>query len=142
MNKWIYNPLTLQAPIGHFERAVRLGDWLFISGTSALTNVAGKMSERKLVKGIRAQANETLDNIVRVLESAGGRLSQIYEMRIIVRRREDFAIVDEVLTERIPGKGFIAHGYQGDLLHPDMELEIEANAYLGSIETIERVGRL
>ena len=32
------------------------------------------------------------------------------------------------------GKGFIAHAYEGVLLHPEMELEIEANAYLGPLE--------
>ena len=29
----------------------------------------------------------------------------------------------------MPKRGFIAHGYKGELLHPDMLLEIEANAY-------------
>jgi 2-iminobutanoate/2-iminopropanoate deaminase len=141
MRKYVYNPTTLQPPVGHFERAVRFDDWLFISGTSALTNASGKMSERRLVSGIVAQTNEALDNIERVMQAAGGRLSQIYELRVILKRREDFAIVDEILAQRIPEKGFIAHGYEGVLLHPEMELEIEANAYLGPVEKVERFGR-
>jgi enamine deaminase RidA (YjgF/YER057c/UK114 family) len=140
MRKIIYNPKNLAAPVGHFERAVRLGDWLFISGTSALTNVAGDMSNRRLVRGIAAQTRETLDNIERVLKAAGGDLANIYELRIVLRKREDFAAVDRMLSERIPDKGFICHGYEGVLLHPEMEIEIEANAYLGAFESIERAG--
>jgi len=139
MKKTIYNPDTLAPPVGHFDRAVRFGnDWLFISGTSALTNVRGDMKKRKLVKGIKAQTNETIDNIERVLKDAGGKLSDIYEMRMIIKKRDHFAVVDSILKERIPKKGFIAHGYKGELLHPDMELEIEAYAYLGETTTVRK----
>lgn len=140
MKKVIYNPKDLVAAVGHFERAVRFGDWLFISGTSALTNLSGEMNNRRLVKGIAAQTRETLDNIERVLKAAGGDLANIYELRIVLRKREDFAAVDRILRERIPDKGFICHGYEGVLLHPEMEIEIEANAYLGTLEGIERAG--
>ncbi len=139
MKKTIYNPDTLAPPVGHFDRAVRFGnDWLFISGTSALTNVRGDMKKRKLVKGIKAQTHVTLDNIERVLKDAGGKLADIYEMRMIIKKRDHFAVVDSILTERIPKKGFIAHGYKGELLHPDMELEIEAYAYLGKTTTVRK----
>jgi enamine deaminase RidA (YjgF/YER057c/UK114 family) len=114
---------------------VRFGDWLFVSGTSALTNVSGPIEERRLVEGIEAQTHETLDNIARVLEAAGGSLENVYEVRVTLRRRHDFGVVDRILKERIPGKGFIAHAYEGVLLHPEMELEIEVNAYLGPLET-------
>jgi enamine deaminase RidA (YjgF/YER057c/UK114 family) len=113
---------------------VRFDDWLFVSGTSALTNVSGPIEERRLVEGIEAQTSETLDNIEKVLAAAGGSLADIYELRVILKRREDFAVVDRILRERIPAKGFIAHAYEGVLLHPEMELEIEASAYLGPLE--------
>ena len=139
MKKTIYNPLTLAAPVGHFERAVRLGEWLFVSGTSALTNVSGSMSDRHLVQGIEAQVRETLDNLEKVLSAAGASWDSVYEMRIILASREDFHTVDRILRERVPAKGFICHAYQGTLLHPEMELEIEINAYLGPVE-MERAG--
>lgn len=134
MKKTRYNPSTLAPPVGHFDRGVRFGDWLFISGTSALTNVRGDMLERKLVEGIDAQTRETLDNIEKVCKDAGGSLADIYEMRVILKKREYFKTVSDIFKERIPDLGFICHGYQGDLLHPDMELEIEAYAYLGQLD--------
>jgi enamine deaminase RidA (YjgF/YER057c/UK114 family) len=69
-----------------------------------------------------------------VLDAAGGSLADVYEVRMILKKREDFSVVDRILRERIPCKGFIAHAYEGVLLHPEMELEIEVNAYLGSLE--------
>ena len=138
MKKTIYNPDTLAPPVGHFDRAVRFDNWLFISGTSALTNVKGDMKKRKLVKGIKAQTHETLDNIERVIKDAGGKLADIYEVRMILKKREHFQAVDAIFKERIPNKGFIAHGYKGELLHPDMELEIEAYAYLGKATTVRK----
>jgi enamine deaminase RidA (YjgF/YER057c/UK114 family) len=140
VKKIIFNPLALAAPVGHFERAVRLGDWLFVSGTSALTNVSGSMSDRHLVQGVEAQTRETLDNLEKVLSAAGGSWDSVYEMRIILAKREDFRAVDRILSQRVPAKGFICHAYQGTPLHPEMELEIEINAYLGPVE-VERVGR-
>jgi enamine deaminase RidA (YjgF/YER057c/UK114 family) len=135
MKKTVYNPATLKPPVGHFDRAVRFDNWLFVSGTSALTNVSGPIEERRLVEGLEAQTHETLDNIARVLEAAGGSLADVYEVRVILKQRGDFAVVDRILAERIPGKGFIAHAYEGVLLHPEMELEIEVNAYLGPLES-------
>ena len=69
-----------------------------------------------------------------MLEAAGGSLADVYELRVILKTRDDFAVVDRILRERIPRKGFICHAYQGVLLHPEMELEIEANAYLGELD--------
>jgi enamine deaminase RidA (YjgF/YER057c/UK114 family) len=139
VKKTIYNPATLAEPVGHFERAVRYGEWLFISGTSALTNISGPMADRHLVEGVEAQTHETIDNIERVLFTAGGSLNDIYEIRIVLRDRGDFSIVDRVLRERMPARGFIAHGYEGGLLHPEMELELEVKAYLGPTESVELV---
>ena len=134
MKKTVYNPETLAPPVGHFDRGIRFDNWLFISGTSALTNVGGDMMDRRLVKGIEAQTHETLDNIEKVCKAAGGSLADIYEFRIIMKEREHFKVVSDIFSKRIPNKGFIAHGYPGDLLHPEMELEIEAYAYFGPLE--------
>jgi enamine deaminase RidA (YjgF/YER057c/UK114 family) len=134
MKKTIYNPETIGPPVGHFDRAVRFDNWLFVSGTSALTGLTGSMNERRLEPGIERQTQLTLDNIEKVMQAAGGSLSDIYEMRIIVKQREHFSVVDRQLQERIPNKGYISHGYQGELLHPEMELEIEVYAYLGELE--------
>lgn len=129
MKRITINPKSLAEPVGHFERAVRLGPWLFISGTSALTHLKGNIRDRKLSKGIENQTRETMINIKRVCEAAGYTLDDIYELRFFLKTRDDFPKVDAVLREFLPKRGFICHGYQGELLHPDMLIEIEASAY-------------
>ena len=129
MKKTAFNPRTLAAPVGHFERAVRIGPWLFISGTSALTHKAGRIEERKLSPTIEEQTRETLTNIRRVCEDAGYALEDIYELRIFITQREFFGSVDAIVKEVLPKRGFVCHAYQAELMNRDMLIEIEANAY-------------
>lgn len=129
MKKTVFNPQTLAAPVGHFERAVKIGPWLFISGTSALTHKSGRIEERKLSPTIEEQARETLTNIQRVCEDAGYTLEDIYEIRIFITRREFFGKVDAIVKEMLPRRGFVCHAYQAELMNRDMLIEIEANAY-------------
>jgi enamine deaminase RidA (YjgF/YER057c/UK114 family) len=129
MKKLTFNPATLAAPVGHFDRAVKIGPWLFISGTSALTHKAGRIEERKLSPTIEEQTRETLTNIQRVCEDAGYALEDLYELRIFITRREFFGKVDAIVKETLPKRGFVCHAYQAELMNADMLIEIEANAY-------------
>jgi enamine deaminase RidA (YjgF/YER057c/UK114 family) len=129
MKKAIFNPKTLAAPVGHFDRAVKIGPWLFISGTSALTHKTGRIEDRKLSPTIEEQTRETLTNIQRVCEDAGYALEDIYELRIFITKREFFGKVDAIVKEVLPKRGFVCHAYQAELMNRDMLIEIEANAY-------------
>jgi enamine deaminase RidA (YjgF/YER057c/UK114 family) len=129
MKKLTFNPRTLAAPVGHFDRAVKIGPWLFISGTSALTHKSGRIEERKLSPTIEEQTRETLTNIRRVCEDAGYALQDIYELRIFMTRREFFGKIDAIVKELLPHRGFVCHAYQAELMNADMLIEIEANAY-------------
>ena len=129
MKKTVFNPKTLAAPVGHFDRAVKIGPWLFISGTSALTHKAGRIEDRKLSPTIEEQTRETLTNIRRVCEDAGYALEDIYELRIFITRREFFGSVDAIVKELLPKRGFVCHAYQAELMNRDMLIEIEASAY-------------
>lgn len=129
MKKTVFNPKTLAAPVGHFDRAVKIGPWLFISGTSALTHKTGRIEDRKLSPTIEEQTRETLTNIQRVCEDAGYVLEDIYELRIFITQREFFGKVDAIVKEVLPKRGFVCHAYQAELMNRDMLIEIEANAY-------------
>lgn len=129
MKKLTFNPSTLAPPVGHFDRAVQIGPWLFISGTSALTHKTGKIEDRKLSPTIEEQTRETLTNIKRVCEAAGYGMEDIYEIRFFITKREYFGTVDAIIKEFMPKRGFVAHAYQAELMHRDMLIEIEANAY-------------
>jgi len=129
MEKIAINPTTLAAPVGPFDRAVRIGPWLFIAGTSALTHLAGDFFERPLAPTIEEQARQTFLNIKAVCEAAGYDLDHIFEIRYTLKRREDIRKVHAVIREFLPKRGFISSAYQGEMLREEMLIEIEANAY-------------
>ncbi|MBM3347693.1 MAG: RidA family protein [Betaproteobacteria bacterium] len=130
MRRLVFNPKTLAEPVGHFDRAVRIGNILYISGTSALTHVSGSFQDRKLAPTIEEQTRLTFDNIRKVMDAAGGKMSDIFKLTVFLVRPEDFNVVDAITKEYLPDRGFINSAFRTDLLNPDMLIEIEATALL------------
>lgn len=124
------NPDTLAEPAGHFDRAVQIGPWLFISGTSALTNLSGTIEERRMPDTFLEQANSAFDSIEKVLTAAGATFDDVYEIRAMLSDAADFGTLNDIFRERLPNRGFVGHGYVTEFLAPGMKVEIEANAYL------------
>ena len=122
--------MPLATPVGHFDRAIRMDNMWWISGTSALTHVKGDVQDRKLPESVEEQTRLTFENIKCVLEAAGGTLADIFKLQVYIVRREDFAIIDQVTKEYLPAKGFINSAFVTELLNPDMLIEIEATAWL------------
>jgi 2-iminobutanoate/2-iminopropanoate deaminase len=130
MRREAINPTTLAKPVGHFDRAVRIGDMLYISGTSALTHVSGELRDRKLPASIEEQTRLTFENIKKVIDAADGKMSDIFKLTVFLVRAEDFDVVDRITREYLPERGFINSAFRTELLNPNMLIEIEATAIL------------
>ncbi|GAA2873538.1 MAG TPA: RidA family protein [Microbacterium sp.] len=124
------NPSRLAPPAGHFDRAMRIGPWLTVSGTSALTNLTGPVEERRLPDDFRAQAELAFDNIAVVLDSVDASFEHVYEIHATLARAEDFGTLNDIFRERIPERGFVGSGYVAEFLGPGMLIEVEVRAYL------------
>ena len=81
---------TPQAPgaIGPYSQAVRAGDMIFISGQIPIDPSTGMLIEDK---SIQAQTRRVLQNLIAIVEAAGGSVHNIVKTTVFLRDMNDFA---------------------------------------------------
>lgn len=94
-NRAIISSPDAPAAIGPYSQAVKVGNTVWLSGQIPL--LPGTM---ELVTGdISAQARQVFSNLTAVAEAAGGTLNSAVKINISLTDMNDFAAVNEVMTE-------------------------------------------
>ena len=130
MKKQIINPVSLGKAVGPFARSVRIGNFLYVSGTSALSHLPGALHERQLPPDFETQARLTFDNIRKVLEAAGGTMNDIFKAVVMIKRADDYAKLNALRAQLFPSAELASTAFVTDLIRDDMLIEVEVQALL------------
>jgi len=122
-------------PLGNYPHIKRVGDFLFISGTSSRradnTYAGVEIDDHGSTSlDIREQAKAVVQNIDDILKSVGASLSDVIDITTFLVNMDDFAgyneIYGEFFTHEGPTRTTVA---VHQLPHPHLLIEMKAIAY-------------
>jgi 2-iminobutanoate/2-iminopropanoate deaminase len=98
MEKQIINTTAAPAPIGPYNQAVRVGDFLFVSGQIPLDTVTGQI----INSSIREETQKVMENLEAILNEAGMDFSNVVKSTIFITDMGQFAEINEVYARYFP----------------------------------------
>jgi len=125
MKRQNYQSGTKWEPIVGYSRAVRVGEMIFVTGTTATDeqgNIVGK-------NDVYAQTIQAIRNIEKALKALGADLRHVVRTRMFVRDISQWQEIGrahgEIFAEILPATSMIEIS---KLIDADMLIEIEADA--------------
>lgn len=122
-------------PLANYPHFKRVGDFIFVSGTSARqkdNSVRGAMPDGAggFQFDIREQTAGVIENIRDILESAGATLSDLCELTVFLVDMADFSAYNEVYNRYFTAEGPTRTTVAVRALpRPDLLIEMKAVAY-------------
>ena len=96
MSKTVVSSDNAPAAIGPYSQAVKIGAFVFTSGQLGMDPASGA-----LLDSIEEQAHQAFKNLSAILTEAGGDLSDVVKLTLFVTDLNDFATVNQIMTQYI-----------------------------------------
>jgi 2-iminobutanoate/2-iminopropanoate deaminase len=107
-------------------QAIRAGDFLYVSGQGPLD----PKTKEVVSPDIREQTVQTLKNLKAVIESGGGTMAQVVNMRVCLRDVADFPAFNEAFRDFMAGEKVTRTCIGGTPHRKGVNVEIDAVVYL------------
>jgi len=117
-------------PVGPYNQAVLVENWLYCSGQIALNPSTGAIVGDG---NIEEETKQVLKNLMAVVEAAGGKSSNVIRTTIYLTDLNDFAKVNSIYAETFSEKASPARAcVEVSNLPKGVKIEIDCIAWLGN----------
>jgi len=114
-------------PQGAYSQGWRAGDFIFVTGTGPIDPVSGKVAGDT----IEQQTEQTIDNIVAILDAGGASLRDVVKVTVHLSDTGLFARYNAVYAQRFAKPYPVRTTVGSDLGHaPGMLIEVDCVAYV------------
>lgn len=113
-------------PVGPYNQAIKAGSFLYVSGQIPMDPSTGKLVEGSFAGKVR----RVLDNIKSIVEAAGGTLDDIVKVTVYIKDIEKFGDFNKVYSEYFSRRPPARVVVEVSNLPLNVDLEVEAVAYL------------
>lgn len=122
MNKSIISTEKAPSAIGTYSQAVKAGNTVYISGQIPLVPETMEM----VTESFEAQAERVFQNLQAIAEAAGGNLSDVVKVTILLSDLKYFGTVNEVMSRYFAEPYPARAAYAVKQLPKDADIEVEA----------------
>lgn len=122
MKKEIISTDMAPKAIGPYSQAVKVGNFLFISGQIPIDPKTGELIEGN----IKEQTKRVLENLKGIIESLGGSLENIIKTTVFLKNIEDFHDMNEIYAEYFKENPPARSTIEVSRLPRNVSIEIEA----------------
>jgi len=125
MDKQIISTPTAPSAIGPYSQAIRAGNLLFVSGQIPIDPSTGNVIDDKTIQG---QTRRVMQNLIAIVEAAGGAAQNIVKTTVFLRNMSDFgemnAVYSTFFTSAPPARSTV----EAARLPRDVSIEIDCIA--------------